>query len=108
MALTLPFIQLAYYSPLEISSEEETLLRTAILLGALVGQLTFGYLSDIYGRRKLYGYELMVLLLAIVGVSMSSPGLVRSMSLFGWLFVWRLIMGFGRHRIHSGLFTRLV
>ena len=105
--MTLPFIQLAYYSPLEIPSEEETLLRTAILLGALVGQLTFGFLSDIYGRRKLYGYELMVLLLAIVGVSTSSPGLVGSMSLFGWLFVWRLIMGFGRHRIHSGLFTDL-
>ena len=108
MALTLPFIKLAYYRPLEIPSGDETLLRTAILLGALVGQLTFGFLSDIYGRRKLYGYELIVLLLAIIGVSMSSPGLVGSMSLFQWLFVWRLIMGFGRHRIHSSPFTGLV
>lgn len=97
MSLTLPFIKLAYYSPLTISSGHETALRAAVLLGMLFGQLTFGFLADIYGRRKLYGYELMVILLAIVGVSMSSPGLVGSMSLFGWLFVWRFIMGFGRH-----------
>jgi PHS family inorganic phosphate transporter-like MFS transporter len=97
MALTLPFVKLAYYSPLSISSGEETLLRVAVLLGMLVGQLTFGFLSDLYGRRKLYGYELMIILLAIVGVTMSSPGLVGSMSLFSWLFVWRFIMGFGKH-----------
>lgn len=96
MAVTLPFIRLAYYNPLDIPSGEETLLRAAILLGALFGQLTAGFLADLYGRRRLYGYELMVLLLAIVGVSTSSTGQVGSMSLFGWLFAWRLLMGFGR------------
>lgn len=96
MAVTLPFINLAYYNPLGIPRHEETLLRTAILLGAFFGQIISGFLADLKGRRKLYGYELMVLLLAIVGVCMSSTGLVRSMSLFGWLFTWRLLMGLGR------------
>ena len=96
MAITLPFITLVYYNPLSIPRDQEALLRLAILLGALFGQLTSGFLADIYGRRKLYGYELMVLLVAITGVSMSSTGSVGSMSLFGWLFAWRLIMGFGK------------
>lgn len=77
-------------------SGEETLLRCATLIGAMVGQLAFGFLADIYGRRKMYGLELYVMILAIVGIVMSSSGADGSMSIFGWLFAWRFIMGIGK------------
>ncbi|KAH9207506.1 major facilitator superfamily domain-containing protein [Leptodontidium sp. 2 PMI_412] len=91
----MPMIKLVYYYPDKMPSGEETLLRCATLIGAMVGQLAFGFLADIYGRRKMYGLELYVMILAIVGIVMSSSGADGSMSIFGWLFAWRFIMGIG-------------
>jgi PHS family inorganic phosphate transporter-like MFS transporter len=94
-SLTLPIIKLVYWYPDNISKSNETLLRTSTLLGTIVGQLVSGFLADIYGRRRVYGYELYVILVAICGVSMSSRGVAYSMDIFGWLFAWRFIMGIG-------------
>lgn len=73
----------------------ETLLRCATLLGAIVGQITFGFLADLYGRRKMYGVELYIMIIAIVGVAMSSSGTEQSLDIFSSLFAWRFIMGIG-------------
>jgi len=43
-------------------------LRCATSVGTMVGQVSFGVLADLYKRRKLYGMELLVMLIAIVGV----------------------------------------
>ncbi|PVH81763.1 MFS general substrate transporter [Cadophora sp. DSE1049] len=91
----MPMIKLVYYYPQKMPSGEETLLRCATLIGAMVGQLAFGFLADIYGRRKMYGFELYVMIIAIIGIVMSSSGADGSMSIFGWLFAWRFIMGIG-------------
>jgi hypothetical protein len=45
--------------------------------------------------------ELLVMLIAIVGVSMSPSGASGSMSVFGWLFAWRFIMGMGKETTPS-------
>ena len=74
---------------------QHVLLRIAMLLGTLLGQLGFGFFADMYGRKHLYGYELLVLTVAAVGVIMSSAGAANSMSVFGWLFAWRVVMGIG-------------
>ena len=78
-----------------MSSGTETLLRCATLLGAIVGQVTFGLLGDLYGRRKMYGIELYIIIIAIVGILMSSSGADNSLDIFSSLFGWRFIMGIG-------------
>jgi MFS transporter, PHS family, inorganic phosphate transporter len=78
----------------------QVLLRIALLLGIFLGQLSFGLLADLYGRKHLYGYELLVLIVGAVGLTMSSPGAANSMSIFGWLFAWKFIMGIGISRLH--------
>ena len=60
--------------------------------------ILFGVLGDIYGRRKMYGIELIVL---IVGVLMGSngfatgDGLNGSMDIESWLIFFRFVSGIG-------------
>lgn len=68
----------------------------------MIGQIVFGILADLYGRRKMYGYELIVLIVGSIGTAMSSEG-KGSMSIWGWIVVWRLIMGVGIGAGKAGL-----
>jgi PHS family inorganic phosphate transporter-like MFS transporter len=79
----------------EMPSPIETGMRAATLIGTVIGQLGFGVLADMYGRRKMYGFELLIVAIATVGVAMAANGASGSMSLVGWLVSWRFIMGVG-------------
>lgn len=70
-------------------------MNTATLIGSMIGQLTFGFLADRYGRRKMYGLELIVTITASLGLATASTGLNGSMSLIALLIFWRLVMGVG-------------
>ena len=70
-------------------------LNIATLVGSMMGQVVFGLLADIYGRRKMYGLELIVTITASLGLATASTGLNNSMSLIGLLIFWRLVMGIG-------------
>ncbi|RDW70888.1 uncharacterized protein DSM5745_08399 [Aspergillus mulundensis] len=70
-------------------------LSIATLGGAMVGQVLFGVAADIWGRRKMYGLELVVLIFTTLGVALSSTGAESSMSIVGLLIFWRFFMGVG-------------
>ncbi|EEQ91421.2 inorganic phosphate transporter [Blastomyces dermatitidis ER-3] len=61
----------------------------------IIGQYALGVLADLYGRRKMYGLELLVIIITTVGVTMASEGASQSMNLAGWLIFWRFLMGIG-------------
>jgi PHS family inorganic phosphate transporter-like MFS transporter len=73
------------------------------LVGSMLGQIMFGFAADRWGRAKFYGYELAIILVSTVGVSMCSYGVLpasepefrSSMSVHGWFYFWRLIAGIG-------------
>lgn len=67
--------------------------NVSTLLGTILGQVIFGILADMYGRRKMYGLELIATVVASLGLAASSSGVDNSMSLFGWLIFYRLLMG---------------
>jgi MFS family permease len=48
-----------------------------------------------YGRRKMYGLELLIVISATLGVAMSATGAEGSMDIMGWLLFWRVMMGIG-------------
>lgn len=73
----------------------ETALSIVTLGGALLGQIAFGVGADIWGRRKMYGLELLILTFTTIGVATSSPGVEGSMSIEALLLVWRFFMGVG-------------
>jgi PHS family inorganic phosphate transporter-like MFS transporter len=43
----------------------------------------------------MYGIELYIIIIAIVGILMSSSGVDNSLNIFSSLFAWRFIMGIG-------------
>lgn len=43
----------------------------------------------------MYGLELLIVISATIGVSMSATGAKGSMSIMGWLIFWRITSGIG-------------
>jgi MFS transporter, PHS family, inorganic phosphate transporter len=72
-----------------------TAFNSATLLGVVAGQVAFGVLADRYGRKKMYGLELLIVIFATLGLALSSRGEANSIHIVGWLIFWRLLMGFG-------------
>ncbi|KAM5357306.1 hypothetical protein ACJZ2D_016405 [Fusarium nematophilum] len=64
------------------------------LLGSVIGQLLFGYLADRYGRTRLYGIELVLVIVSTIGVATSSHG-YNDLSFLGLFTWWRFVMGIG-------------
>src|SRR3989440_8729655 len=79
----------------EFSSLKETSINIATLAGILFGQVIFGVLADKNGRKKMYGIELVLIIVATLGVAMSSTGADNSMNVFAWLIWWRIVVGVG-------------
>lgn len=99
-------------------------LNLATLGGCVFGQLLFGWLSDREGRRKVYGWELLVLMAGTTGVMMSSPGYslsqasgvkpediswtnYGSMNVLAWLIWWRFVTGVGIGKFQPSLSIRV-
>lgn len=57
------------------------------LLGSFCGQLLFGYLADRFGRTRLYGIELVLVIVSTIGVATSSYGYndLSFLALFCWV-----------------------
>jgi MFS transporter, PHS family, inorganic phosphate transporter len=92
--VVLPILDIVYWDG-KIPQSYQTALICATLAGTLIGQVLFGVLADIYGRRKMYGLELLVVISATLGVAMSATGAKGSMNIMGWLIFWRIMMGIG-------------
>ncbi|KAF2098772.1 MFS general substrate transporter [Rhizodiscina lignyota] len=90
----LPALSFVYWRD-DTSIGHETWINVVTLLGSFVGQILFGFLADRFGRRRLYGLELIIVIFSTIGVAQSSEGANRSMSILGWLLPWRFFMGLG-------------
>lgn len=92
--MALPMVSYVYWKE-DTSSVRLTWINIATLAGTLLGQVMFGFLADKYGRKKMYGVELVLLITATVGVVMSSTGYNGSMDVYTWLIWWRILVGIG-------------
>ena len=71
------------------------LVNAAANMGNIVGQLSFGYLGDIYGRRFVYGNELIIGIFGIV-MCIALPNSIPTAHLkMAWIFCWRFVLGIG-------------
>ena len=70
-------------------------LNCSTLVGAMFGQIVLGVLADKLGRKKVYGLELLLVIMASIGFAASAAGVNDSMSIIGWLTFWRFYMGCG-------------
>jgi MFS transporter, PHS family, inorganic phosphate transporter len=70
-----------------IASYQKSLLSSLALLTAAVGAIVFGHVADKLGRRKIYGYEVVVLAVGALA-SAFAPSI-------WWLIGLRGVLGFG-------------
>ncbi|KAI0158868.1 H+ symporter [Pestalotiopsis sp. NC0098] len=70
-----------------------TTLKASTSAGIVVGQLLFGWLADVYGRRRMYGVELGIIVVATLASCLVAPS--QAVSFTGSMTFWRVIMGIG-------------
>lgn len=74
-------------------TNSDTAIKVATSGGTIVGQLGFGALADIVGRKKMYGLELIVIIFATVAQALTSNS--PSINIVGIIIFWRVLMGIG-------------
>lgn len=65
-------------------------IKVAHSVGTLFGQLFFGFLADHFGRKKMYGIELMIIIIGTLGQAVA--GHAPGVSIYAVLIMWRFIM----------------
>lgn len=61
--MVIPMLGIIYYGG-EMPRKYETALSVVTLGGSIIGQIAFGFAADIWGRRKMYGLELIITIAA--------------------------------------------
>jgi len=77
----------------KLNANQDLGVKVATPVGTLVGQLLFGWLADIVGRKRMYGVELIIMIIATFGQAVSGNG--HAVHIIGVLVVWRFMMGVG-------------
>jgi PHS family inorganic phosphate transporter-like MFS transporter len=68
-------------------------LKVATPAGTFLGQLIFGYLADRVGRKKMYGIELIIIIISTLGQCFSWYD--NRLHLVLSIVIWRTLMGIG-------------
>ncbi|RPB17812.1 phosphate permease [Morchella conica CCBAS932] len=84
---------LVYWKSGKIPESSDTAIKVSTSGGTVIGQLLFGWLADVVGRKKMYGLELMIIIATTLAQALSSES--HSMHIVGLLVFWRVIMGIG-------------
>ncbi len=82
------------YSGGTITTPQDTAIKVATSGGTVIGQLGFGALADVLGRKRMYGLELILIIVATLAQALTGPG--PATSLIGIVIFWRVMMGIGK------------
>ena len=70
-----------------LSAFQVSVLGSSSLLAAAVGALIFGRIADVLGRKRIYGFEVLVLAAGAIASALAPS--------FWWLVIFRFILGVG-------------
>ncbi|KAH9063955.1 major facilitator superfamily domain-containing protein [Lactarius vividus] len=76
-----------------LSGSHDFEIKVAAPIGNLFGQLLFGWLADILGRKRMYGIELMIIVTATLAQALAGSG--HAVNIIGVIAFWRFVMGVG-------------
>ncbi|KZT22873.1 MFS general substrate transporter [Neolentinus lepideus HHB14362 ss-1] len=88
-------LQYRLFGGRSLPSGLEGFIKAGANIGSVIGQFGFGYAADYFGRKAVYGKELMLIIFATI-LSISDP--TNSLSPNGaliWLAVFRIVLGIG-------------
>ncbi|KZO96779.1 MFS general substrate transporter [Calocera viscosa TUFC12733] len=87
-------LQWRFYGGKSLPSTLSGLVKAAANIGSVIGQVSFGLMGDYFGRKAVYGKELMIIIVATI-LCISAPSSVGGDGVLIWLSVWRIILGIG-------------
>ncbi|KZT22012.1 phosphate permease [Neolentinus lepideus HHB14362 ss-1] len=76
-----------------LNSAQSLGVKVATPVGNVLGQLMFGWLADVLGRKRMYGVELVIIIVSTFGQAVSGDG--NAVGIVGVMVVWRFLMGIG-------------
>ncbi|WKT53996.1 Major facilitator, sugar transporter-like [Fusarium oxysporum f. sp. vasinfectum] len=89
-----PFGCIVYYPATgKLPTSSDNAIKLSTSAGAVVGQLGFGMLADIVGRKRMYDLELIIIIFATLAQALTGGS--PSISLVGIIIFWRVLMGVG-------------
>lgn len=83
---------IAFYGG-DMPSTSSTAVKVATSGGTVIGQLGFGALADIVGRKRMYGLELIIIIFATLAQALSAAS--PAITFTGIIVFWRVLMGIG-------------
>lgn len=90
--LSVNFLQWVYWNG-TIPDSTNTLIKVATSVGTVIGQVGFGTVADIVGRKKIYGLELAIMIFATIAqVVLGESPAINFVAIFSSL---RILMGIG-------------
>ncbi|KAG9119614.1 hypothetical protein FRC07_005289 [Ceratobasidium sp. 392] len=87
-------LQYRYYDGHSLPSNLEGFIKAGANIGSVVGQFLFGYLADAFGRKSVYGKELMLIIFATI-LCISVPPYLGGHGVLIWVGVFRILLGIG-------------
>lgn len=87
------FWQANHPNPGKIPAKADTAIKVATSTGTVIGQIGFGIMADVVGRKKMYGLTLILIIFATVAQSLSAHS--PAASIVGVIVFWRVLMGIG-------------
>ncbi|WPK26886.1 hypothetical protein PUMCH_004254 [Australozyma saopauloensis] len=77
----------------KIPDSTMTLIKVSTSVGTVIGQVSFGFMADVVGRKKIYGLELIIMIIAtILQCCLGSSPAINFVAIFATL---RVLMGIG-------------
>jgi PHS family inorganic phosphate transporter-like MFS transporter len=93
IGLVTNLLGIVYWKSGAIPANSDTAIKVATSGGTVIGQVGFGILADIVGRKKMYGLELILIIFATLAQALSAASYATS--IVGILIFWRVLMGIG-------------
>ncbi|KAI8325147.1 MFS general substrate transporter [Martensiomyces pterosporus] len=82
----------------------DTLIKIAVQIGCLLGQLVMGRLGDKIGRTTVYSASLMIAIITTIASAFSNS-MVKGINVFVVLFIWRYASVHNRGKMISAVFS---
>ncbi|EPQ54923.1 inorganic phosphate transporter [Gloeophyllum trabeum ATCC 11539] len=88
-------LQYRLYGGASLPAGLEGFIKAAANIGSVIGQFGFGYAADYFGRKAIYGKELMLIIFATILTICVPTGSLSANGSLIWLGVFRIILGIG-------------
>ncbi len=94
--LVMPMLGYTYFQgeDNQVPIAQSDAIKASIIIGMIFGQIFFGVLGDRFGRRRVYGFQILITITGTIFVILVPWGF-SSRNLVAWVCVFRFITGIG-------------